>query len=86
MRRSINVYYICSGFCSKCATQLEICPLCRKPIEQVDIDPTSSSATSKASSDHYLRPQLSHDKPMVVSERDEQSPVTNHSNNDDSIK
>ena len=74
----INILAYCSGFCTKCAMQLEICPLCRKPIEQVDND--YSNTCVKASSDQHLRSQLSHDKSMAVSN------TSSHGDSDESIK
>ena len=31
---SCSVFSACSGYCMVCAIQLEICPLCRKPISE----------------------------------------------------
>lgn len=71
----------CSGFCSKCAMQLEICPLCRNPIENIETVHATSSSTNTGS-DIHLRSQLSHDS----STADRSSPASNLGCNDDCIK
>lgn len=76
--------YLFSGFCSKCAIQLEICPLCRTAIEQVDnehVSGSSSSTKNNRESDIHLRSQLSHDKST-----EHVRPTSSRTSDDQSIK
>lgn len=60
---NLLLFFFYSGFCAKCAMQLDICPLCRKPIRCVENDliNITSNRSRHDSDSHTIRSQLSHD-------------------------
>ena len=70
--------YFSSGFCAKCAMQLDICPLCRKPIRSVDNDLINiTSPRTRHESDSHIRTQLSHDSSSNVPQASNSLPSHN---------